>query len=230
MEKNKLETSVEQILLEQKASENLFVLESLGEKYAGFVKITPWHLGVKCTCGSGYVVPRSALKRITKTGMRLRCGRSLLQVVEIEFSDAKLLTFAEHFLLIRSAEMALLQRSSVSGRSKKARGTVERKVTPYLDTTVSIEGDKDGGGGSVGDNGGGAGSGEAGGDGSDGSGGGGFGDNYGPPGSPQGDECFSDCFKLLMDQAAPGMDYAALSNFVRRAINTCNQQCFNPTF
>lgn len=99
--------SIDVLLEEQKRSGNRVVIRGIpGDNEQ--VKVTPVIRGMKCACRDSQIVPRSAIKSITKTGKSLHCCNETLQIVEVEFSHEKLITYDELFKAVRSAHAATM--------------------------------------------------------------------------------------------------------------------------
>jgi hypothetical protein len=99
--------SIDHLLEQQRRSSNAVLLQAIpGDNE--HVRVTPWIRGMKCVCGKGTVMPRNAIKEISKTGHTCRCCNQTIQVVEVEFSSEKLVTYAELISAVRASRAAAI--------------------------------------------------------------------------------------------------------------------------
>jgi len=120
--------SIERLLEEQKRSSKVVIMEAIPDD-KDHVRVIPWYRGMKCVCGRGAILPRSAIQDIRKTGETIRCCNRTLQIVEVEFSDEKLVTCEELWSAMQASRAEAMQ--SARRTLRKLRRTM-RFVIPFV--------------------------------------------------------------------------------------------------
>jgi len=92
--------SLEELLGDQRKVVSLAIIEEI-ENDNDNVRITPWVAGRRGGSANGILVPRAAIKSIKRIGREVVSAGRVLHAVEVEFTDAKLLTYQQLFSALR---------------------------------------------------------------------------------------------------------------------------------
>ena len=195
--------SLEKLFEEQeRPPEQLFVILPLDEQS---IRIKPWNPRQRCICGSGFVkVPRSAIRSVKTTGKIQHCCCKTLQVVEIEFSEERTLTYKDLFATVRRSTRAT---SSAEPLRFPRRGprAIKRPRIPILFPPFP-EGDDEGGGG---------------------------GGDEGFTGDPESDSakyqlCIDECISTArLTDTGPPKTAQQLQQWIEQARTLCEEKCYN---
>lgn len=99
------EVTLDALLVEQRTTSE-FVIEEVPED-SDLVLVTPLGPNMRAMCRAGVKVPKKSIERVSKIGKTARCCGKEMQVVGVEFSDEKSLTYADLLETTRSTHISL---------------------------------------------------------------------------------------------------------------------------